>query len=273
VGCGLGHLTWATGQRSPRADTVGVDPDFLSLLYAQSRVAPRAAFVCADARALPFRAQTFTLALSSDVLPYITEKRTVVQEMERVLTDDGTMLLTALRNSLAVHVHGGEPLSPTGWLALVDHLEHQLFADPDVLSRYLQRRPPTPVSVSSATAAQTLSIIASRLPIVAEETFDEWPHSRGTLAVHPLLRVSSSRHDRGVEYTRSAPSATYERDHPLLTTYLPERLSLAPAGVDQARSGRVGPELEAALACVAVLGVPDGLVVDPWPGFAVSTAP
>ena len=270
VGCGLGHLTWAAGQRSPAADTVGVDTEFLSLLYAQARVSPSSAFVCADARWLPFRTGRFALAVSSDVLPYVTEKRAVLQEMGRVLTPEGTLLLTALRNRLAAHVHGGEPLSPEGWRGIVDHLEHRVYADAEVLDAYLQRRAPTPVPVTGVADAQTLSIVASRLPLVAEEGFEQWPHARGSLAVHPLLGVSRTLPCGGVEYVRRFPSPSYERDHPLLATYLPERVTLVPAVVDQARTTRAGPELEAALACVAVLGMPGGIVEDPWPGLASS---
>jgi ubiquinone/menaquinone biosynthesis C-methylase UbiE len=274
LGCGLGHFTWVARQRAATMPAVGVDTDFLSLLYAHARVVPDAEFVCADARWLPFRSETFSLVLASDVLPYVTHKRTVVGEMERVATRDGTLVLTALRNRLADHVHGGEPLSPARWIELVDHLDHQLFSDPEVLQRYFQRKGPQPSTIERVAREQTMSLIASRGHVAFDAgRRDCWPHGRGTLAVNPLLARYGVVPGGGVEYVRRLPSVTYQRDHPLLDTYLPDRVSLTREVVDQALVGRPGPELDAALACVAVLGLPDGLIDDAWPGFALNAEP
>ena len=228
VGCGAGHLAWALTQRTA-APVLGADPSFGQLLTA-SRLAPRATFVCADGRALPFANGAFARVVSSDVLPYVAEKPTAVRELVRVLSTDGQLLLTALRNASQRHVFGGEPLMPRNWVELVELPHVRLFADDHVLDRYLQRLAPGDLGADGdVDVSQTVSIVAGHVdPPVRSGRWPVWPHARGPLATHPLLYPEGNT-AAGVVHVRRFPSATYAEDNARIAEYLPERC-VVPAG-------------------------------------------
>ena len=216
---------------------MGVDTDFLGLAFASARVAADASFVCADARRLPFADGTFTMTLSSDVLPYVTQKRTVVDEMRRVSTADAVLVCTALRNRHAQHVHGGEPLS-TGRLDRAPRrsppaaLRRRRGAG--ALSRPPRSRPGEPrrrmhradrldrvVTGRSARRFRYLRTLATcarhaRRPPAA-------PAVRGRPRAQRALRAV-------------APERHLHADHPLLGTYLPPEVTIP--GRRSTRPGR-----------------------------------
>jgi SAM-dependent methyltransferase len=281
VGCGAGHFAWALTQRTAHP-VVGVDPSFAQLLTAR-RLAPRGHFVCGDGRALPLAGDAFHRVLSSDVLPYVAEKPAAVRELVRALAPDGTLVLTALRNSRARHVHAGEPLTPEGWAGLAGELRHRrLLGDDAVLDRYLDRLAPGALDAGTAARSQTVSVVAAHQPIPIDEgRWREWPHACGPLAVHPLLRPEATTAD-GVVHVRRFPSETYRTDNQRIEQYLPARCVL-PTDVLQP-GGRVTPvapveaeassgagaagdgaRLDALVASVAVMALPPPMPARPEP--------
>ncbi len=65
IGCGEGRLTWQYAKATQA--TVGIDPDRDALRVAQVdrpfELEKKSGFACADARYLPFRKETFDLAV------------------------------------------------------------------------------------------------------------------------------------------------------------------------------------------------------------------
>lgn len=80
VGCGQGQSTsWL---REQGADAVGLDIAEQMLAYA------RPPLVCADAGSLPFKSQSFQLAISAyGALPFIADLDSVFAEVHRVISD------------------------------------------------------------------------------------------------------------------------------------------------------------------------------------------
>lgn len=96
VGCSWGR--WSIAAARKGYEVVGIDPSLGAVLAAQ-RVARahglRVAFVCADARYLPFRPATFSVAFSYSVLQHFSKSdaRTALTAMRRVLEPGGTALV------------------------------------------------------------------------------------------------------------------------------------------------------------------------------------
>jgi len=101
VGCGTGRPTRALTRRYPSATAVGVDlaPNMLR----QARRRPwylawtkGAAFVCADAAALPFKEQCFDLLYASLILQWCEDLDTTLLEWRRLLRPHGLLLFSTL---------------------------------------------------------------------------------------------------------------------------------------------------------------------------------
>lgn len=248
VGCGAGNLTWAMTQRPGHGPVIGIDPSFAQLLAARS-LAPEATFVCGDGLELPVRDGSVERVLSSDVLPYVPHKVGAARELARVLRRDGTAILTALRNAGHDHVHGGEPLSVEGWLALLGSLRHRLLLSDDaILDRYLAGEGPGGLGAEGSDLSQTVSIVAGHEPPELQRgSWAVWPHARGPLAPHPLLEPVGLE-PGGMRHERRFPSDVYHVDNRRIVDYLPET-------------------------CVIPQGAPtDGGTEGPWAGLIARVA-
>lgn len=76
-----------------RCVSVGLDLDPNFLKKAKSRV-PDALLVVGDATSTPFRGDSFDFVLCSDVLEHIPEDRKALEEIYRILSEDGVFALT-----------------------------------------------------------------------------------------------------------------------------------------------------------------------------------
>jgi SAM-dependent methyltransferase len=96
VGCSWGRWSLAAARKG--YDVIGIDPSLGAVLTAQ-RVARSlglsARFVCADARYLPFAADSFDVAFSYSVLQHFSKEhaRQALTSIRNVLRDGGTALI------------------------------------------------------------------------------------------------------------------------------------------------------------------------------------
>lgn len=267
LGCGAGQVTWGLSTRS--ADVTGVDRELPLLLLAADRT-PTADFVCADAVTLPFPEDRFDVVVSTDVLSYVSLKRTAMSEVRRVRRRSGWFVATSVRNRSCHHVFGGEALTAAGWTQLATGEPHRLLPDALVLDAYLARQPPplgTPVDRDTLERSQTLTLAVGPEEVLAAlacTPVEGWVHADGPLAVHPLF---APLHERGrtIVYRRREPSAVYARDNADLDRYLPHEVELAVEDVVAAERGARPPGLDAAIDSCAVLALPDGEVDERWP--------
>lgn len=260
-GCGAGHLTWSLQAHLAPEPVLGVDKSFFLLLLARHAILPLGAFVCADGSALPIPSASCALVFASDVLSFVTDKWTVMRELDRVMTPDGCLMVTSVKNALHGHVYAGEPLSPRGWSRLVEHLHHRVVSDGAILERYLAGEglpAPDALEPSAAAASKMLSVLATKgdASIECRERLGGWPHARGELAVNPLFR-SDSEHAGRQRYVRRFPSQTYLDDNPEMAEYLPPDFSL-PDGVLPGRGRTTDDALQGLIASLCVLGLPPG---------------
>jgi len=261
VGCGAGHVIWAIQQRMAPQPTIGIDYSFFSLYMARTRVAPHAWLICGDATALPFHQGVFAGVFSSDAFYFIPNKWGALKEIERVLMDSGTMMLTGLRNKLAAHKPVGNPLTPQGYQKLVGHLSSRIIPDSHTVHRYLDGYGvPAAEQVDEATLDESfaVSIWAGKrnMEFADMGRFEQWPHALGELAVNPLYMTGPSN-DAGTVYLRRYPLDAYTNINPQVKSYLPElfRLTKPQAGLIHQNCTK---GLEELLERWAVLGFPPG---------------
>src|SRR5437879_2255079 len=105
VGCGPGVILGAICSLYPSVRGIGLDisTDRVEEAKRKNRDNPRARFVCGDAHAMQFPAESFDLVYCRMLLQYLREKERAVAEMVRVCKPGGTVLLQDLDGQLLWH--------------------------------------------------------------------------------------------------------------------------------------------------------------------------
>ncbi len=112
VGCGPGVILGAVCGLHPSVQGTGIDisPDRVKEATRRNRDNPRARFVCGDAHAMQFPAESFDLVYCRMLLQYLRKKERAVAEMVRVCRAGGTVLLQDLDGQLLWHYPEDPPL-------------------------------------------------------------------------------------------------------------------------------------------------------------------
>ena len=90
--CGEGYGTDLLAGAGARS-AVGVDVDERTVAHARAKY-PAAEFVEADVRQLPFEDGAFELVVSFETIEHVSDPESVLDELRRVLTDDGLLLIS-----------------------------------------------------------------------------------------------------------------------------------------------------------------------------------
>ncbi len=99
VGAGAGQLAVALARRGYRVSASDPAPRMRELIRANAAAAgvqARLEVLAADARALPFAASQFDMVAALGVLPWLTDPRTVIDEMVRVVRPRGYLIVTCV---------------------------------------------------------------------------------------------------------------------------------------------------------------------------------
>ena len=106
LGCGTGASAAALRRRFPRARVIAVDVDLAMTQQSQrgQRFWRRFDCVCADARTLPFAAQSVDLVFSNLLLQHCDDPPRVFAEVQRTLRPTGLLLFATLGPGSAPHL-------------------------------------------------------------------------------------------------------------------------------------------------------------------------
>jgi ubiquinone/menaquinone biosynthesis C-methylase UbiE len=102
VGCGAGLITSALARSGYTVDALDSTLAMLQMTRqeaAHQGVEDQIRVHSADVHALPFQAHTFDLVIALGVIPWLHSERLALQEMQRVLTPGGYLLVTADNNA------------------------------------------------------------------------------------------------------------------------------------------------------------------------------
>jgi len=105
VGCGPGVILRAVCALHPSLRGTGIDisPDRVTQAVRRNRENPRLKFVCGDAHAMQFPAESFDLVYCRMLLQYLQKKERAVAELVRVCRPGGRVLLQDLDGQLLWH--------------------------------------------------------------------------------------------------------------------------------------------------------------------------
>jgi ubiquinone/menaquinone biosynthesis C-methylase UbiE len=105
VGCGPGVILRAVCALQPSVRGTGLDisPDRIQEAIRRNRDNPRSQFVCGDAHAMQFPAESFDLVYCRMLMQYLQHKERAVAEMVRVCKPGGMVLLQDLDGQLLWH--------------------------------------------------------------------------------------------------------------------------------------------------------------------------
>lgn len=90
IGCGIGYFFFLL--KDSGHSVIGMDSDVPSLKTA--RLYQNGNFICADIRNLPFKNESFTVLLASEVLEHLPSEDAAVTELYRTLAKNGLLLVT-----------------------------------------------------------------------------------------------------------------------------------------------------------------------------------
>ena len=263
LACGVGHITHHLVQRAKGQPVIGVDNFFFGLYVAKHWLAPEAQYICCDAdTSLPFPDDAFSVAFCADAFHLFASKTTSIRELERLIQDNGLIMLVSMRNGLIKKQHGGLQLPPEGYQALVADMPHHCVANSAVLDRYLQKHgPPLACSagIESLTHEPRLSLVASHAQEVFQDygPFVNWPHAEGHLSLNPLYAAERREGSRIVYLRRTFPSASYEEEHAECKAYLPEIVDIPSEILADLAQGERTPGVKKLIDQYVVLGMPE----------------
>lgn len=263
LACGMGHTLHYWTARQPDRLFVGVDRNFFQLYASRRWVAPRAEYVCSDADVpLPFRSGAFGAAFCMDAFHLFRGRVTAVQEMERITGDDGIVQIVRTGNAL-VKPNEGLELSPDGYLRLFDEARESRYAPEEMLlERYLSGLGPAlsaPGRPEDVAKDKWLSIVSSRRRDVFRDygPFGPWPHGYGRLAINPLYLERGRSASGEVELELVFPTEWYEFENADCRRYMPARVTIPAADLEDVAAGRRTPRVEELIRATVVVGVPE----------------
>jgi len=260
LGGGTGHLARCLGGLRCVNEVVLADLEFWKLWLAKQFVAPAAQPVCCDANVpLPFAAGAFPLALCSDAMNYVWQRRLVAGELRRLAGAGGTVVATHLHNALCENPSPGMPLPPSGWRDLFEGVPARMFKESAVLDAVVAGKPVDLSAESTdaelATEPSLLALATPRAEIFRKGTSASAIRSSGRLSVNPLYVIESDGARQVL--TRRFPSEFYEVEFAAVKRYLPERVELRAEQLEALATGVMDAGMEDLARRRVLLELPD----------------
>ncbi len=262
LACGTGHLTHFFTCAHPGRPVVGVDRDFFRLYVASQYVAPAGNYVCAQADlALPFSERAFAGIFCSDAFHYFLHRAASVRELQRLLAEDGILVLSRFGN-VEVEPREGYELALEGYRRLFRGFPNVFLGEDDLVSRYLEKRGPNltlEAPAESLRRQKWLSVVASLNPgkFHQEARFADWPHAAGRLQINPIYLADGGSQDGGLELKFQFPSEWYEFENQRYRDYAPARCSVTGEVLEALRRGERSRAMEDGINQFVILGMPE----------------
>lgn len=92
VGCASGWFISKVSSKFPNAKCYGIDIYNKGIKYA-NKIYPKIEFRIADAHKIPYASNAFDLVVCTEVLEHVTDPKSVLQEIKRVLKNKGNAII------------------------------------------------------------------------------------------------------------------------------------------------------------------------------------
>ena len=225
VCCGAGHVSFVISKYVNPDELICVDGDFKSL-YLAKKYFSNAEFINIDANyQLPFKDDIFSSILMLDAFQYIDARVLLAKEFERVLDQEGFLLLLHLHNALAKNVAAGKPLSPSTWMGLFN-LNVIALPEKNLIEDFILK---DRLDLSKKYSEKELNV--SDLSIIGGvdlDCFDGiWKdifNIKDNLIINPIYKMKE-RGDK-ILLEREFPSESFRKEYPLTEQYLPQKCTI-----------------------------------------------
>jgi SAM-dependent methyltransferase len=219
---------------------------------------------------LPFASGSLSGVLCSDAFHYFPQKSVAARELERVLDDEGAMVLTRVANA-GLEPHEGYELEPAEYEGLFMGLVTSMQGEGELIEAYLARQLPRLADRRPPEALATekwLTLFGSRSERFFRDygTFEEFPHAVGRLGLNPIY-VDEPAPDGGRTLHFRFPGAWYAFEDARYRDYAAPRARVPPEVIEAVDRGRRSPELDALIASFALVGLPERYAdppASPW---------
>ena len=224
---------------------IAVEPDFVNLHLLRRHFDADAVCICADAELpLPLPDDAVDAVVCLDAFHYIRSKWALVQELARVVLDDGVWILPHLHNAARTNPAPGIPLRAADYLRLFGPaavLIDEAAVLEDLTVRHVVDIPAPPQP--SLPEGPVFSLVRTARDDVAgqHDVLDRLVQVAGTadLGPNPIYRVTST--GGTLHLQRHWPDEHLARECALIERYLPAEIDLDRALLDRARSGAAEP--------------------------------
>jgi len=142
LGCGVGHNSFILSHYVQQNKITCADLLFVNLLITKRFFVKNANFICLDANTcLPFENNSFSTIICFDVFYGLAAKRLLANELKRITSSDGALLLSGLPNSLKTgptYWHGAA-MTPDAYSRLFDDTNLRLLGHRRMLTDFLTK--------------------------------------------------------------------------------------------------------------------------------------
>ena len=233
LGCGRGHASFIISDYVKPEELVCADHTFKSLYVAKKYFVKEAQFICLDGNyPLPFKDHAFDSVFMLDALHYIQTRAQLANELKRVQSPQGLLLLLHLHNSLTYNIGAGYPLTPQTWINLFKGGALEIKAIPErrIVENFLLDNEldlAEEYSQNELNSSNAISIIASKDKSFFEvygNIDKDFLSNKNNLAINPIYKMKKEGDKILLE--REFPSEFFRREYPLTEKYLPERCEI-----------------------------------------------
>lgn len=223
VCCGAGHASFVISKYVIPDELICVDGDFKSL-YLAKKYFSNAEFINIDVNyQLPFKDDIFSSVFMMDAFHYVDARALLAKEFERVLNQEGMLLLLHLHNALVENVAAGKPLSLSTWMGLFD-LNVTALPEKTVIEDFILR---DKLDLSKKYSGKELNLSDAIIMIGGADLdcFDGiWKDIlkfKDNLIINPIYKMKAEGEKILLE--QEFPSEFFRKEYPLTEKYLPER--------------------------------------------------
>jgi len=150
--------------------------------------------------------------------------------MERVISPQGLLLLLHLHNSLNYNLAPGQPLSPTGWLNIFQHMPVTLLPEKNIVEDFIRSNVldlTREYSEAALNNSNAIAIIGGRDKSILRIYQDVWSdllRNRSNLIINPIYTIE--RKVDSVTLRRKLSSDSFRKEFPFMENYLPEECTI-----------------------------------------------
>ena len=228
LSCGAGHSSFILSANIKPKQLFCADCNFRTLSLNRNYMAKGADYFCIDANyPLPFADGIFSSVLMLDAFHSIPSRASLAREMERVISQQGLLLLLHVHSSLYRDYAYGHPLPPSGWARLFQKLSVRVLSEKTIVEDFLsndmldlQRESPT-ADLNCSMAFTIVGCGDSSAFRIYRHLWRDALNDKNNLVINPIYSI---KHTSGKLFLKlKYPSDYFRREYHLTEKYLHEQ--------------------------------------------------